>query len=113
MATQPALEAWFVTQLRSILSMVVLLQQLAGHSINTSTTAAMAGVKESTIQTLVIQLPKETLAWVLAGGAGATCNNDCGTGRYLFLFSTLGADMGCCHSYFIYSTLLALVGWGL
>ena len=30
-----------------------------------------------------------------------------------WLFSILWADMGCCHSYCIYSTLLALVGWGL
>ena len=53
--TQPALKAWFVDQLRGILSAVGLPQQdYAGHSfcIGAATTAALAGVEDSTIQTL-------------------------------------------------------------
>ena len=53
--TQPALKAWIVEQLRGILSAVGLPQQdYAGHSfrIGAATTAALAGVEDSTIQTL-------------------------------------------------------------
>ena len=63
-----------------LLSMVALLQQLAGHSVGTATTAVMVGVEESTIQTLghwhsYIRLPKETSAGissVLARGTEST-----------------------------------------
>ena len=46
---------WFISQLRSILTAIGLpQQQYAGHSfrIGTATTAAMAGIEDSTIQTL-------------------------------------------------------------
>ena len=78
-ATQPALKAWFIEQLREILTAVGLpRQQYAGHSfrIGAATTAAIAGVEDSTIQTLgcwhsaaylqYIRLPSELLAGVSA-----------------------------------------------
>ena len=78
-ATQSALKAWFIDQLREILTAVGLpRQQYAGHSfrIGAVTTAAIAGVEDSTIQTLgrwhsvaylqYIRLPSERLARVSA-----------------------------------------------
>ena len=72
---QVVTKAWFVDQLRSILSAVGLPQHLyAGHSfrIGAATTAAMAGVEDSTIQTLgrwqsaaylqYVRMPSEQLA---------------------------------------------------
>ena len=72
---QPVLKAWFVEQLWGILAAVGLPQlQYAGHSfrIGAATTAALAGVEDSTIQTLgrwhsaaylqYIRMPSERLA---------------------------------------------------
>ena len=72
---QPVLKAWFVEQLRGILAAVGLPQlEYAGHSfrIGAATTAALAGVEDSTIQTLgrwhsaaylqYIRMPSERLA---------------------------------------------------
>ena len=71
----PVLKAWFVEQLCSILAAAGLpQQQYAGHSfrISAATTAALAGVEDSMIQTLgrwqsgaflqYIRTPSETLA---------------------------------------------------
>ena len=68
-------KSWFVDQIRSILSAIGLPQHLyAGHSfrIGAATTAAMAGVEDSTIQTLgrwqsaaylqYVRMPSEQLA---------------------------------------------------
>ena len=73
--SQPVLKAWFVEQLRSILAAAGLpQQQYAGHRfrIGAATTAALAGVEDSMIQTLgrwhsgaflqYIRTPSETLA---------------------------------------------------
>ena len=73
--TQPGLKAWFVEQLRGILSAVGLPQQhYAGHSFHSgkATTAALIGVEDSTIQTVgrwhsavylqYISMPSEQLA---------------------------------------------------
>ena len=73
--SQPVLKSWFVQQLRGILAAVGLPKQLyAGHSfrIGAATTAALAGVEDSTIQALgrwhsgtflqYIRLPNEHLA---------------------------------------------------
>ena len=78
-ATQPALKPWFIEQLREVLTAVGLpRQQYAGHSfrIGAATTAAIAGVEDSTIQTLgrwhssaylqYIRLPSERLAGISA-----------------------------------------------
>ena len=72
---QVVTKAWFIDQLRSILSAVGVPQHLyAGHSfrIGEATTAAMAGVEDSTIQTLgrwqsaaylqYVRMPSEQLA---------------------------------------------------
>ena len=72
---QAVTKAWFVDQLRSVLSALGLPQHLyAGHSfrIGAATTAAMAGVEDSTIQTLgrwqsaaylqYVRMPSEQLA---------------------------------------------------
>jgi len=53
--SQPVAKVWFVEQLRGVLSAVGLSpQKYAGHSfcISAATTAALASVKDSTIQTL-------------------------------------------------------------
>ncbi len=84
--TQPVLKPWFVDQLRDMLAAVGLpRQQYAGHSfrIGAATTAAIAGIEDSTIQTLgrwqssaylqYIRLPSESLArvsMVLARNSG-------------------------------------------
>jgi len=55
MDTQPALKAWFVGQLKTILEAIDLLQQhYVGHSfrMGVATAAALAGVEDSTIQAL-------------------------------------------------------------
>lgn len=75
--SEPVLKPWFVDQLRDVLAAVGLPRhQYAGHSfrIGAATTAAMAGVEDSTIQTLgrwhssaylqYIRLPSERLAGV-------------------------------------------------
>ena len=77
--TQPALKPWFIEQLREVLTAVGLpRQQYAGHSfrIGAATTAAIARVENSTIQTLgrwhssaylqYIRLPSEWLARISA-----------------------------------------------
>lgn len=73
----PVVKPWFVNQIRSILSNIgIPAHQYAGHSfrIGAATTAAMAGVEDSTIQTLgrwhssaflqYVRTPKERLAAV-------------------------------------------------
>ena len=73
----PATKAWFVAQIREIMSAIGLPQNdYAGHSfrIGAATTAALAGVEDSTIQVLgrwqssaflqYIRLPRERLAAV-------------------------------------------------
>ena len=73
--SQHATKTWFITQLRAVLSAIGLPQhQYAGHSfrIGAATTAALAGIHDSTIQTLgrwhsaaflqYIRMPKEALA---------------------------------------------------
>ena len=76
---RPVAKPWFVEESRHILSVIGLpQQQYAGHSfrIGAATTAALAGVEDSMIQTLgrwhssaflrYIQTPKERLAAVSA-----------------------------------------------
>ena len=73
--SKPVAKSWFVNQIREVLvTMGVPEQNYAGHSfrIGAATTAAMAGVEDSTIQTLgrwhssaflqYIRTPKERLA---------------------------------------------------
>ena len=75
MTSIPLTKPWFVAQIRSILSAIGLPQhQYAGHSfrIGAATMAAMAGIEDSTIQTLgrwhsaaflqYIRMPKAQLA---------------------------------------------------
>ena len=75
----PVMKPWFIAQIRTILATIGLpQQQYAGHSfrIGAATTAAVAGIEDSTIQTLgrwhsaaflqYIRMPKARLA-VLSG----------------------------------------------
>ena len=85
---KPVTKAWFVGQLRPILAAVGLPQQdYAGHSfrIGAATTAAMAGVEDSMIQTLgrwsstaylqYVRMPSEQLAGLSATLAGSPSRN--------------------------------------
>ena len=81
----PATKAWFVNQIREVLASVGILQDdYAGHSfrIGAATTAALAGVEDSTIQALgrwqssaflqYIRMPREQLATISRLLAGCT-----------------------------------------
>ena len=91
---RPITKAWFTSEVRQILNSIGLPQhQYAGHSfrIGAATTAALAGIEDSTIQTLgrwhsaaflqYIRMPKEQLAALSSVMARAASAQPTGLGK--------------------------------